>query len=106
MVKMETDVDPSEGPSVRVVLPGDSVKQVSADAAIKLGPGVMQLPIQSRTTNDDSSMKEDASNSKLVSISASRAGILGVQKATAGKKGAKNASEMCWVEARSKRVGG
>lgn len=97
MVKMETDDSPSEAPSVRVVLPGDSVKQVPADAAIKLGPGVMQLSSTTTTTTTGSS--------NSVHISATRAGILGVQKASSGKKGAKSGAEMCWVEARSKRVG-
>lgn len=97
MVKMETDDSPSEASSIQVVLPGDSVKQVPVDAAIKLGPGVMQLSSTTTTPTTGSN--------NSVHISATRAGILGVQKASSGKKGAKSGAEMCWVEARSKRVG-
>lgn len=100
MVKMETEPEPSTSAAVQVVLPGDSVKQVSPDASIKLGPGVMQLPV--KATGDDKSKSRDS----LVHITATRSGILGIQKASNGKKGQKSAAELCWVEARSKRVGG
>lgn len=98
MVKMETDPEPSTSSAIQVVLPGDSVKQVSPDAAIKLGPGVMQLPT--------SAIKDEDSKrgNHLVHISATRSGILGVQKQNTGKKAGKESAEMCWVEARSKRV--
>ena len=100
MVKMEIESEASTSPAIQVVLPGDSVKQVSPDASIKLGPGVMQLPVTAAA--DD----KHKSRENLVHITATRSGILGTQKANTGKKGQKAAAELCWVEARSKRVGG
>ena len=101
MVKMEIESEASTSPAIQVVLPGDSVKQVSPDASIKLGPGVMQLPVTAVAGDDKSRSREN-----LVHITATRSGILGTQKANTGKKGQKAAAELCWVEARSKRVGG
>jgi hypothetical protein len=101
MVEMDTDTEPSSSSSLRVVLPGDNARQVHpSEAAIKLGPGVLQLqmPLALEGKEEDKKPKDTS-----IHITATRSGILGSQKPT-GKKAAKNAAELCWVEARSKRV--
>lgn len=101
-MEVDNEASTSASASIQVVLPGDSVKQVSPDASIKLGPGVMQMAL----TGADGESQKGKIRDNLVHITSTRAGILGSQKASTGKKGQKSAAELCWVEARSKRVGG
>lgn len=103
MVKMELDEDNEKPvpPSIQVVLPGDPVRQVAPDATIKLGPGVMQLPLASTSGH---AAQQESKKLPTVDLIATRSGILGNQISSSGKKDAKTSSELCWVEGQSKRV--